>query len=302
MMTLIVVIVVCAGLLLAVSLYRTARQQRTADRSFLRYAHKAGLSETERRLLMAVANRAGLKRSEVIFKKSDAFDIGAAELMRESRAGGSSANVLRDELYRLSYKLGFRDDVPSEDAESGRLAAGVDEVVEWLSLQRPALIARFELTDEVEAKQSAVSGQGTGGKKGKGVAYDWPVLDWASATVKEMVGSMLRMETELDVGVGQRVLVVVGPEGAVRRKKKTAVARSHRILQDIGVVQESSKLKASDDKQPRWSVAVKLTGLNGCNPGELLGVAGSAGHTAQKDSAVEQAEESAEKAVVAQGV
>jgi len=105
------VIIVLAGLLLMISLHRRiARERKVSEQLFVDYAEQRGLSGRERQILLEIAYKAGLKRTQSIFSMAGAFDHGAGKMIEESlaqqRAGESQR--LRTELSFLREKLGFQ--------------------------------------------------------------------------------------------------------------------------------------------------------------------------------------------------
>jgi len=104
------VIIILIALLLMVSLRRTAQKHKVSGQLFVDYAEKRGLSGRERQILLEIANKAGLKRSQAIFSMVGAFDHGAGKMIEESLAqqGAEESQWLRTELSFLREKLGFR--------------------------------------------------------------------------------------------------------------------------------------------------------------------------------------------------
>lgn len=104
------VIIVLAGLLLMISLHRIARERKVSGQLFFDYAEQRGLSGRERQILLEIAYRAGLKRSQSIFTMVRAFDHGAGKMIEESLAqqGAEESQRLRTELSFLREKLGFQ--------------------------------------------------------------------------------------------------------------------------------------------------------------------------------------------------
>ncbi len=104
------VIIVLTTLLLMISLRRTAQKHKVSGQLFVDYAEKRGLSGRERQILLEIANKAGLKRSQAIFSMAGAFDHGAGKMIEESLAqqGAEESKWLRTELSFLREKLGFQ--------------------------------------------------------------------------------------------------------------------------------------------------------------------------------------------------
>ncbi len=104
------VIIVLTALLLMISLRRTKQKHKVSGHLFVDYAEKRGLSRRERQILLEIANKAGLKRSQAIFSMAGAFDHGAGKMIEESLAqqGAEESKWLRTELSFLREKLGFQ--------------------------------------------------------------------------------------------------------------------------------------------------------------------------------------------------
>jgi len=114
------VIVVLTVLLVVISMRQVKQRQRNSNRLFDEYCQKSGLSEREDQILMYIAGKAGIERSEDIFTMSDAFDRGASimveggldnELDNEKESG--RIEQLKTELVHLREKLGFRRQTPA---------------------------------------------------------------------------------------------------------------------------------------------------------------------------------------------
>jgi hypothetical protein len=104
------VIIVLTALLLMISYHRVTQERKVSGRLFVDYAEKRGLSGREREILLEIANKAGLKRSQAIFSMVGAFDHGAGKMIEESLAqqGAEESQWLRTELSFLREKLGFQ--------------------------------------------------------------------------------------------------------------------------------------------------------------------------------------------------
>lgn len=105
-----VAVVVLTVVLLVVSYNQMVQKRKVTDQLFAEYAAKRGLSGREHKILLDVAGKAKLRRSESIFTLDSAFDRGAAKMVEESRAqqGIEEAARLKVELFALCEKLGFR--------------------------------------------------------------------------------------------------------------------------------------------------------------------------------------------------
>ena len=104
------VIIVLTALLLMISLRRTTQKHKVSGHLFVDYAEKRGLSGRERQILLEIANKAELKRSQAIFSMAGAFDRGAGKMIEERLAqqGAEESKWLRTELSFLREKLGFQ--------------------------------------------------------------------------------------------------------------------------------------------------------------------------------------------------
>ncbi len=107
----IIAILILTVLLFVTSFNRNRREQKASDLLFVEYAEKRGLAAREHKIILEVAHKAGLKRSESVFTLSDAFDRGAAKMIEESltdQRATEESRQLKTELFFLREKLGFR--------------------------------------------------------------------------------------------------------------------------------------------------------------------------------------------------
>lgn len=97
-------------LFVVVGLRRKTKERKFTDRSFVEYAQKRGMSERERQILLYIAAKAQLKRSESIFTLASAFNRGAAMMIEETftQRGAEESAQLKTELSGLREKLGFQ--------------------------------------------------------------------------------------------------------------------------------------------------------------------------------------------------
>jgi len=110
-------------LFLVVSLQRKIQERKAAEQLFVEYANRRGLSEHERQILLDIAVKAGLKRSEAIFTMGSAFESGAAKIIEErltqqkaeEAAAKDNLRILRQQvgLSSLREKLGFQKRRPA---------------------------------------------------------------------------------------------------------------------------------------------------------------------------------------------
>jgi hypothetical protein len=104
--------------LLAVRRSRIIRQREKTLRDFNRETSRRGLTSEERDILWGIAERSGLKRTDVIFTLPAAFERGAGNLMKEVFSAGydlGSRKQLNKTVGAIKVKLGF-------DNTSGRSA------------------------------------------------------------------------------------------------------------------------------------------------------------------------------------
>ena len=131
------------ALLFVVSFKRTMEERKVTDQLFVKYARKRGLSEREHQILLDIAGKAGLKRSESIFTMGNAFDRGAAKMIEEDLTGRQtsegSKQQLKTELSFLREKLGFqKQPIPSigTGAKSKKLSSRQIPVGKTLHITR----------------------------------------------------------------------------------------------------------------------------------------------------------------------
>ena len=106
----IILLVVLILLLSVVSYHRAKQERKLSNRLFIEYAQERGLTIYERRILLEVAYKAGLNRSESIFTLDTVFDRGAAIILKESQLvpeAAEESSRLKAELSFLREKLGF---------------------------------------------------------------------------------------------------------------------------------------------------------------------------------------------------
>ncbi|MFA5239050.1 MAG: hypothetical protein WC476_04990 [Phycisphaerae bacterium] len=105
----VVALVVLTALLAIISFNRIRQELEAAEKLFVEYAEKRGLTARERQILLGIANKAGLKRNETIFTLASAFDHGVAKMKENfaDRRTSEDVSKLRTELSFLREKLGF---------------------------------------------------------------------------------------------------------------------------------------------------------------------------------------------------
>jgi len=136
-------------------------------------------------------------------------------------------------------------------------------------VRMPAFIARFPFVTALPPNNDSNK---TGSKVGRDLADasvgTWRLPEFVPAVITELAGPGLRIETSLEIKVGNRVLVVFrldeeNEEGSIaaRRDDKTPTSK---IIEDIGEVRHT---KAA---QNGLSIAVELVGLSDSNVNELI--------------------------------
>lgn len=104
--------------------YRLSRQKEMAVNTFQACADRAGLMIHERNIVMAISSFAGLKNIDSVFTIAEAFDNGAAELMKVSFAAGKPLNERRElnaTIIQIKEKLGFNKGGYSEKPDTFRI-------------------------------------------------------------------------------------------------------------------------------------------------------------------------------------
>jgi len=115
-------IILLTLLLIAVSYNNKTKERKATNQVFLTYAQRVGLSRRERQILLDIANKTKLKRTESIFTISAAFDRGAEELKKDILAlrGARASKNLSYRLSVIREKLGFEKKSPDSDSSSNK--------------------------------------------------------------------------------------------------------------------------------------------------------------------------------------
>lgn len=264
----ITMVVVLAGsivTLLAVGLHKKVGELRTAEKSFSERTARKGLSELEMDTLMAIAVKAGLKKSEDIFNMTGAFESSAAKLLEESRSGGratTETSQLEKQLIDLRAKLGFRkvsSSAANAPVKPDVKPAGVKPVE--ISVSGIAYIALYPFSKKLELP--AVS-------QVEPTSSDRKLPQFTPAKVIGVVGRVVYVETTLSANVGDRVLVVIESQSV------SEAARVRELIEDIGVVQQSVQPAESIDTPNTRRLAVEIAGLSESQAKQLAGVVGGA--------------------------
>ena len=131
-----------------------------------------------------------------------------------------------------------------------------------VSVKRPALIARFPFAQTLADGDTGVKNEtAANDHSAQASVLSWGLPQFVPAVVTELAGPGLRIESSLELKVGQRVLVVFDLHqelGSVSTNPD-----SWKIVEDIGIVRHIRIIKDG------FSIAVELTGLSDSNIDEL---------------------------------
>jgi hypothetical protein len=146
-----IALIVLIVLFLVVSLRKLKQERKSSDRLFIEYARNMGLSIRECRILLKIAQKAGIRQSESIFTMSSAFDRGTAKVLEEAQADTTAVeenNELRMELAFLREKLGFKQETSSTVplGQPAKLSSRQIPIDKKIHITR-----RKETSDEIEA-------------------------------------------------------------------------------------------------------------------------------------------------------
>jgi len=148
-----------------------------------------------------------------------------------------------------------------------------------VKVNKPAFIARFPFSRTLSSNNNNNRKKGPAIKRSSVNESDiWGPPKFMPATVTELGGPGLRIETKLEVKVGDRVLVIVNlseeKEQDLNPSSKSTSLRSvlsrdrkstpSKIVEDIGEVRNVRALQNGS------SIAVELTGLSDSNLNELI--------------------------------
>ena len=125
-----------------------------------------------------------------------------------------------------------------------------------VSVRLPAFVARFPFM--------------TGGDRGDGIDMNqtsgrtWAPPEFVPAAITEMAGSGLRVESALEVEVGERLLVVLNLAEQSGEGLDLAEATGPKVVESIGEVRYIKAIERG------FSIAVELTGLDDFEEDELI--------------------------------
>jgi hypothetical protein len=183
-----------------------------------------------------------------------------------------------------------------------------------VQVNKPAFIAHFPFSRTLSSNKNNNSTKGPAIKQSSVNETDnWGAPEFMPATVTELGGPGLRIETKLEVKVGNRVLVIVNlseeKDQDLNPSSKSTSLRSvlsrdrkstpSKIVEDIGEVRHVRALQNGS------SIAVELTGLSDSNLNELIRATNAAyiktsGKSKDAPNSIES-EEIASEPAIAQG-
>jgi hypothetical protein len=133
-------------------------------------------------------------------------------------------------------------------------------------VNRPTFIAPFPFAKTLSTNDEN-DNEGEGQDPANSTGDNWGPPEFVPANVTELAGPGLRIETPLEVNVGDRVLVVLQLSEEENMDSSLRNARSKtplRIVEDIGEVRHAKVIENG------FSIAVELTGVNDSNISELI--------------------------------
>jgi len=212
----------------------------------------------EREILAAIAARSGLRRGEDIVTAVDAFDRGAAKLLRENAGSRTPEELtrLRADVARLREKL------TSAHGERAEARVATDERTHPIAMSAPGAVARFPLTPAVSAGPAADQPDGT--------QTGW--FEFAPATATQAEGSTLQISSLLPVQVGETILVVLRLPSTFRGETAHEADRRERLMGHIGRVTD---VKAADGGTAITVELISVADMEVDAAAQLVGTAGN---------------------------
>ncbi len=272
----VVVLVVSIIAFVIVSLYRKVRELKAAEKAFSDNAARKRLTESEIEILMAIAIKAGLKKSEDIFAMSETFEQGAGKLLKESFSGGkptTETSRLEKQLADLRGKLGFRKVSSSAAGSSVKpVYKSTGAKPADFSVGKAAFIAMFPFAKRLELagngnhQQPQQSGSPSPPGFGGGAEWSRQLPEFLPATVTGLVGRVVFLETTLTASVGDRVLVVIGLASV------GGGGQTLELIEDAGPVQQTTQPAESVEMPNARRLAVELAGLSEEQTAKLAGM------------------------------
>jgi len=135
-------------------------------------------------------------------------------------------------------------------------------------VNRPTFIAHFPFAKTLSTNdENNIDNFGEGQDPANSTGDKWGPPEFVPANVTELAGPGLRIETPLEVKIGDRVLVVLQlneEKSDDSDSQKDASKIPLRIVEDIGEVRHAKVIESG------FSIAVELTGVNDSNVSELI--------------------------------
>ncbi len=247
----------------AVSLYNRFSQRKIAEREFADGVSRRQLTELETDMLVAITESAGLEKMADIFLMSNAFDSGAAMLLKESYVAGNPTNEtgpLEKQLAGLKAKMNFRKAAGGAYYSNGSAEKPSDAKPADSAGGKTAYIAMFPFARKLDLR----NGNSKEGDSPPRLRDKLP--EFMPAIVTGLVGRVVFMETTLLANVGDRVLIVFGTCGI------GGDAETSDLIEDIGAVEQSVQ-PAEFLKEPNaCRLGVLLAGISDAQAAQLAGM------------------------------
>jgi hypothetical protein len=184
--------------------------------------------------------------------------------------------------WRINYNFGaavweFDTTVLSVDSES--IAFNHSSEVRYINRRRffrtkvnkPALIADFPFSRKLKKETSGENDTDTEQPNAKMDYMNPP--KFVSGVVTELAGPGLLIETDIDIEVGQRILVVFELNKSKRdegSKENTDNDSGTLLIEDVGMVEEVGQVRRKTENKNHRIIAVELTGLSDSEVDELV--------------------------------
>ena len=214
-------------------------------------------SSREREILAAIAARSGLRRREDIVTTVDAFDRGAARLLKEDARTRTSEELarLRADVARLRQTLTSGRGRPAE----ARTAA--EERTHSIAMHAPGAVARFPWASAGSVDDSR--GQAQPAR-----------FEFAPATATYVEGSTIQIDSPLPVQIGETLLVILRLPSTFRNDVAHEADRRERLVGHVGRVTD---VKAADGGT---SITVELISMAdlGIDAAQLAGAGANVGN------------------------
>jgi hypothetical protein len=132
-------------------------------------------------------------------------------------------------------------------------------------VDKPALIADFPFSRRITKKKASDS-ESDENEENRESDNQYAVNppDFVPAKVTELAGPGLRIETDINVDIGQRILVVFELDKKHKKKsgRKTNTEDENILIQEVGVVEEVAEVKRKQSGSGHNMIAVELVGLS----------------------------------------